>query len=217
VIPLSDSSARAATVVNLPWRGVVKKAFAPPPLRAPHWLALGSIVVLAVIALRLEGHRWWCRCGRPFLWSGNIWSAHNSQHLIDPYSFTHVLHGLIFYALLRPLAARLSLGTRFVLAVAVEALWEIAENTETVIDRYRQATMALGYTGDSAINSLGDIASCVLGFILAARLPVRWSIAFFLLVEATLLILHRDSLLLNVLMLVCPIESVKTWQMGASR
>jgi hypothetical protein len=164
--------------------------------------------------LRLQGQPWWCRCGLPFLWSGNVWSEHNSQHLFDPYSFTHVIHGLLLFALLRPLASWLSLDTRLVLAIALESLWEIAENSETMIQRYRHATLALGYSGDSLINSLGDIACCGVGFLLAARLPVRWSVALFLTIEAGLLVTYRDCFLLNTLMLVCPIQAIKTWQMA---
>jgi hypothetical protein len=185
------------------------------PLGPGGWLAPVCVIGLVVIALRLEGHRWWCRCGRINPWSGDIWSEHNSQHLADPYTLTHVLHGMLFYALLRPLAGRLKAGTRLVLAVALEALWEVGENSAAVIQRYRQATMALGYTGDSILNSVGDIAACGVGFYLAGRLPVRWSIAFFLLVEAALLLIYRDNLGLNILMLIWPVKGVKSWQMGA--
>ena len=166
--------------------------------------------------MRLEGHRWWCSCGRPVPWSGDIWSGHNSQHLADPYTLTHLLHGLIFYALLRPSAGWLGSGTRLVLAVALESLWEVVENSEAVIERYRQATIALGYAGDSILNSLGDIVACGVGYLLARRLPVRWSIALFVLVEAALLLVYRDNLALNVLMLIWPNQAIKSWQMGAS-
>src|SRR4051812_46381725 len=96
-----------------------------PALGTWHRIAIVAVVGLAVASLRFEGQRWWCRCGRPFLWSGDIHSAHNSQHLLDPYSFTHALHGLLFFALLRPLASKLSLGTRLVLALVLEAVWEV--------------------------------------------------------------------------------------------
>jgi hypothetical protein len=165
-----------------------------------------------LVALRWQGRRWWCRCGRPWLWSGDIHSGHNSQHLADPYSFSHLLHGLLFYALLRPFAGRLGPGVRLVLAVAVEALWEVAENSEVVIQRYRRATLALGYAGDSLVNSLGDVACCVLGYLIAARIPARWSVALFVLVELTMLAVYRDCLLLNVLMLVYPVDAIKAWQ-----
>jgi Protein of unknown function (DUF2585) len=188
----------------------------PLDRRAQLRLAIGVSLFLAAttVGLRLEGRRWWCRCGKLFLWSGGIHSEHGSQHLLDPYSFTHLLHGLILYAIARPLTGRLRFGGRLLLVIAVEALWELAENSEMVIDRYRKATIALGYAGDSVVNSLGDIASCLVGVYLAARLPVRWSIALFVTVEAVLLLLYRDNLTLNVLMLVWPLKAVKVWQQG---
>lgn len=170
--------------------------------------------MLMVVLLAAGGRRWWCRCGRWWPWSFGIWGPHTSQHLADPYSLTHVLHGLIFYAVLRPLARRLRPGTRLALAVAIEALWEVVENSPFVIARYRQGTIALGYAGDSIANSVGDVASCVLGYWLASRLPTRVSIALFVMVEAGLLVLYRDNLGLNVLMLLHPVEAVKNWQMG---
>jgi hypothetical protein len=190
----------------------------PVPPRSPlgtwHFIAISAVTGLAVASLRFEGQRWWCRCGRPSLWTGDIHSMHNSQHLLDPYSFTHALHGLLFFAMLRPLAGKLGSVTRLVLALLLEVVWEVVENSDAVIERYRRATIALGYTGDSVANSLGDIASCGLGFFLAARLPVRWSVTLFFAVEMILLAVYRDCLSLNVLMLVYPLESVKAWQMG---
>ena len=147
-------------------------------------------------------------------WSGDIHSGHNSQYLVDPYRFTHALHGFLFYALLRPLAGKFGRGTRLVVALALETLWEVIENSDAVIERYRRATIALGYAGDSVVNSLGDIASCAVGFLIASRLPVRWSVLLFVEVEAALLVVYRDCFLLNVLMLVRPVEAVKSWQMG---
>src|SRR5262245_21499051 len=123
----------------------------PPPLRrALPWL----IPAATALALWAEGRLWWCRCGRPFLWSVGIWSPHTSQHLADAYTLTHLLHGLIFYAALRPFSRRLAPDTRLTLALAVEALWEVVENSPLVIDRYRRATIALGYSGDTIANSL---------------------------------------------------------------
>ena len=121
---------------------------------------------------------------------------------------------MIFYALLQPFAGRLGSGSRITLAVAVEALWEIVENSPAVIERYRQATIALGYTGDSVANSIGDIASCMIGFWLAWKLPRRWSLVFFVAVEVWLLARYRDSLGLSALMLIHPFEAIKSWQMG---
>jgi hypothetical protein len=177
-------------------------------------LVLSGLFGLATLALRLEGRRWWCRCGRLAPWTGNIWSEHNSQHLFDPYTFTHVEHGLLLYALLRPLARWVGPGSRLVLAMTVETLWEIVENTPPVIENYRKAAVARGYVGDSVANSLADIAACGLGLILARRLPVRWSIAVFVVIETGLLIIYRDNLLLTVVMQFFPLDSVQSWQMG---
>ena len=179
-------------------------------------LALAVIAGSTMLVLRLRGQPWWCRCGRASPWAGDIWSGHNSQHLLDPYSLSHLLHGLLFYALLRPLAGRSSWGTRLVLATALEAAWELAENSQAVIGRYRSVTLALGYAGDSLLNSLGDISSCGVGFLLASRLPARLSVALFVLVEVGMLVAYRDCFLLNVVMLVYPIGAVRTWQVGLS-
>ncbi|HEU5115717.1 MAG TPA: DUF2585 family protein [Isosphaeraceae bacterium] len=178
------------------------------------WVLLASILGITTIYLRHTGRRWWCKFGRPIPWWGGVNDGHTSQHLTDPYSFSHVLHGLLFYALLRPLAGRLRWEVRLVLAITLECLWEMAENSTWVIERYRRSTMALGYEGDSVLNSLGDIACCGIGFLLAWRLPVRWSIALFLAVEVGMLVAYRDNLLLNVIMLLYPFDGLKTWQMG---
>jgi hypothetical protein len=187
----------------------------PTPRRAALPVVLTVVAVaLAVAALRGQGRRWWCACGQPFLWSGDIHTAHNSQHLADPYSLTHVLHGVALYGLLALAWPGGPVAWRFAVTVAIEALWEVVENSAVVIDRYRTATLALGYEGDSIANSLGDIACCAAGFWLARRLGLRWSVVFFLATEAVLLVWIRDDLALNVLMLVYPLEAVKTWQMG---
>jgi hypothetical protein len=172
--------------------------------------------VAAVGLLRAEGHRWWCACGRPTLWSGNIWSRHNSQHLLDPYSLTHLSHGLIFFAVfsLVPPLRRLRFAWRLALAIGIEAAWEIVENSHWVIDRYRHATMALGYQGDSIANSLGDIGCCALGFAIALRLGLRQSLLLLVASELLLLFWIRDNLTLNVLMLFHPVNVLRAWQMA---
>lgn len=178
------------------------------------WLLLASILGITTIYLRHAGRRWWCRFGSPTPWWGGANDGHTSQHLADPYSFSHVLHGLLFYTLLRPFAMRLRWEVRLLLAITLECLWEMTENSAWVIERYRRSTMALGYEGDSVLNSLGDIACCGIGFLLASRLPVRWSIALFVAVEVAMLVAYRDNLLLNVIMLLHSFDAVKTWQMG---
>lgn len=177
-------------------------------------LALVALLLLAVAALRYQGRLWICSCGRVDMWSGNVDSSDNSQHLLDPYSFTHVLHGLIFYGLLAWTLPYLALPWRLVVATGVEALWEVVENSAFVIDRYRAATLALGYTGDTIVNSLADIACMAVGFWLARRLGFRWSALVFVVTEIALVLWIRDSLILNIVMLLVPIDALKSWQLG---
>ncbi len=183
-------------------------------LQARFTLCVAGVLAAAAFVLRWQGRLWLCSCGRFRLWLGDAWGSETSQQLFDPYSFTHVLHGFAFAGLLALLAPKLSARWRLTLAVALEALWEIVENTRYVIDRYREATAALGYTGDTVVNSLGDIAACALGFAAAARLGLARSVLFFVLVEAALLVTIRDSLLLNIVMLVYPLDSIRAWQTG---
>ena len=178
------------------------------------WLAILAVLLITTYALRYQGRLWICACGRIDLWSGNINSSDNSQHLFDPYSFTHVLHGLVFYGALAWAVPRLPMVWRLWLAVAIEALWEVVENSAFVIQRYREATLALGYEGDTVVNTLGDILCCVIGFELARQLGLRRSLAFFLATEAVLVLWIRDSLLLSILMLLFPIDAIKAWQLG---
>ena len=176
--------------------------------------ACAGLLLAAGAALRAEGRRWLCSCGEFRAWTPDAWGPTTSQHLFDPYSLTHVLHGFLFFWLLAAAAPRLGAPWRFLAAIAAEALWEVVENSEFVIRRYREATAALGYEGDTVVNSLGDVAACALGFLVALRLGAWRTLALFLLVEALLLVWIRDSLLLNVLMLVHPVESVRRWQTG---
>ncbi|MBA3256174.1 MAG: DUF2585 family protein [Pyrinomonadaceae bacterium] len=168
----------------------------------------------ATFQMRNQGRSWWCSCGQPFFWAGDIWSSHNSQHLLDPYAFTHVLHDFVFFWLLSWLLSRLPRLRQLWLAILVEALWEVFENTEFTIQRYREATAALGYYGDSVANSLGDVVTCGIGFLIAQRIGFRRSVVAFAVTELVLLIWIRDSLLLEILMLIYPIDSLKAWQMG---
>jgi len=148
------------------------------------------------------------------LWTSDAWSADTSQHWFDPYSFTHILHGFGFCGLLALLVPKLLPAWRFVSALVLESVWEILENTNTIIDRYREATAALGYQGDTVVNSLGDIVACAVGFWVARQLGWVRSIIVFVVLEAALLIWIRDSLLLEVLMLIYPVESIRQWQLG---
>jgi hypothetical protein len=178
------------------------------------WLAALLPVALAALVLRLQGRMWACACGSVRAWTSAAWSAETSQHLFDPYSFTHVLHGFAFCGLLALAAPRTPARRRFCLAVALESLWEIVENTDAVIGRYREATAALGYAGDTILNSVGDIAACAVGFIVARRLGPRRTLAAFAVVELVLILWIRDSLLLNILMLLHPSDVIRSWQAG---
>jgi hypothetical protein len=178
------------------------------------WLAMVIVLLLTVFLLRSQGRLWICACGRVYLWAGDVWSSDNSQHLLDPYSFTHVLHGFVFFWLLALIVPRLSLAWRLWLAIAIESVWEIVENSEFIIQRYRETTASLGYEGDTIVNSLGDILMCGLGFWLALQLGFRRSLALFVVTEIVLLFWIRDSLVLNVIMLIYPIEAVRVWQIG---
>ncbi len=183
----------------------------------PRW-AIGTALVLTALgaaALLAMGRRLWCACGSLVPWSWNIWSEHNSQHLLDPYTFTHVLHGALFYALLWLLIGRRWPAARALVALTVEIVWEVVENTDAVIESYRESTISLNYYGDSVLNSLADIAAFLAGYAAAMTLPVAVTAAGFVLTEAVLLLTIRDSLVLNVLMLLHPIEAIKAWQMQA--
>jgi hypothetical protein len=183
-------------------------------IRTPRLALLGAlaIAVLVLIVLVAMDRPPICPCGTVKLWQGTVQSSENSQHLADWYSFSHVIHGFLFYGLahlvLRGEARRWALP----LAVLIEGSWEILENSPIIINRYREATIALGYSGDSIVNSMADIGWMAFGFWLAMRLPVRVIIALAIGFELLTLILIRDNLTLNVLMLVWPVDAIKAWQ-----
>ena len=177
------------------------------------WLILG-IAVLAALVLLWMGRSPICACGTVKLWYGDAAGSGSSQHLADWYTPSHIAHGFIFYALLHLAAPRLGFWPRAAIATLAEAAWEIAENTPAIIQRYREATIALGYDGDSVINSMADIGWMWLGFWLASRLPVGVSVAIVLAMEVFVGWMIRDNLALNVLMLLWPLPGVKAWQAG---
>ncbi len=173
-----------------------------------------AILACSAVLLRMQGRIWWCADGRLTPWTADAFGPHNSQHLLDPYSFTHLLHGLVLWAALSPLAGRIAAPWRVLAGLGLEAAWEVLENAPWVIERYRAGTAAVGYSGDSVMNSLGDIVVCGIGLVLAPRLGWRLSLALFVVTEAILLVWIRDGLVLNVLMLAYPIDAIRQWQMG---
>jgi hypothetical protein len=173
--------------------------------------AIALIVMAAAAVLLAMGRSPICTCGHVELWHGAI-DPGNSQHLFDWYSPSHVIHGFLFFFAGWLLLRRVPIRWRLVMAVLVEAAWEVAENSPAIIDRYRTATMALGYTGDSVLNSLADIGCMVAGFLIARRLPWRATLAIGLLFEAVTLWVIRDNLMLNVLMLIAPVDAIRQWQ-----
>jgi len=153
-----------------------------------------------------------CACGTIELWGSE--GPTQSQMMADWYSASHIVHGFLFYALLHFMFRRMAVERRFIVALVVEAAWEITENTPMIIDRYREATVALGYSGDSILNSASDIAMMAVGFLAARRLPVWASVVIVLLLELIPLIFIRDNLALNILMLLAPNDAVRAWQAG---
>lgn len=183
--------------------------------RLPYLLSAAAVALMALV-LNFQGRAWWCKFGDYRIYVNEAWnSSHTSQHLFDPYSLTHILHGVAFFWLAVLILPRAPAAWRFFAAVAAEACWEILENSNYIIQQYRENTASLDYFGDSILNSVGDVAATVIGFWITIKIGWRWSLLFFLLVEATLLLWIRDSLLLNILMLIYPIDWIKAWQSAA--
>jgi hypothetical protein len=174
---------------------------------------LGVVIAVAIVLLAM-GREPICKCGYVKAWHGVVVSAENSQHIADWYTPSHIIHGFAFYGLFWLVGRRWPLGARLLAATALEAGWEILENTPLIINRYREATIALDYYGDSVLNSVSDIGWMILGFVLASRLPVWASIALIVIAEAGVGYAIRDNLALNILMLIYPLEAVRHWQAG---
>ena len=180
------------------------------------WI-IGAFIAVLVLTAGVE--LWMGRSllgpdGKFGLWDGNIWSSENSQRLADPYSFSHIVHGMLFYAVLWLVARKLPVRQRLLIALALEAGWEMLENSPFIINRYREATISLGYVGDSVLNSLSDVLMMTLGFLFAFRVPARVSVAAVILMEVGCALWVRDNLTLNVIMLIHPMEAIRTWQMA---
>ncbi len=178
------------------------------------WSTLIAFLTVMVIYLRAQGRLWIAADGDMHFWIGDAYGSDNSQHFLDPYSFSHFLHGVIFFFLLRLLFRKFSLQSRFVGAVMLEGCWEMLENSALIINRYRDATAALGYSGDTIFNSFGDIFSCSIGFLVARYVGWKWSVVLFVAIELFCLWWIKDNLTLNVLMLISPIDAIKEWQIA---
>ncbi|MEO5773985.1 MAG: DUF2585 family protein [Sphingomicrobium sp.] len=173
-----------------------------------------AIVATAAAVLLAMGRPLICKCGKVDLWVSSTTSAKTSQMLSDWYSPSHIVHGLLFYGLLWLVLRRWPVERRFLIALFIEAAWEVAENTPMVINRYRDATAAFGYTGDSLLNSMSDITMMTLGFLLARKLPLWAAVVTVLILELVPLYVIRDNLTLNVWMLLAPNDAIRAWQAG---
>lgn len=176
------------------------------------YLITAGIFVATLAALLLMGREPICKCGTIKLWHGIVFSSENSQHISDWYTPSHVIHGIVFFGAAHIVLRRAQIGWKLVFATLIECAWEIVENTDTVIQRYREATIALDYFGDSVINSAADIIAMWVGFFLASRLPVWLTVVLALSMEAVTVAVIRDGLVLNVIMLLWPLDAVRDWQ-----
>jgi Protein of unknown function (DUF2585) len=172
------------------------------------------VIVGAATTLLLMGRVPICKCGYVKLWQGVVFSAENSQHISDWYTFSHIIHGFAFYGLLWLVGRRWSVGLRLLLAVLIESGWEIFENTDFTINRYRSVTISLDYYGDSVLNSVSDITAMMIGFVAASRMPLWLTIGLTIALELFVVYYIRDNLTLNIIMLIYPLDSIKHWQAG---
>jgi len=192
---------------------VTKMGVSEPGSSSRRWLVGALVLFIAqIVILYFIGRIPICECGYIKLFEPGVNSPGNSQHIADWYTPSHIIHGFLFYGLGWLILRRAPLSARFSLAVLIEAAWEVLENSPIIIDRYRTATMALGYNGDSILNSAMDTVSMALGFLIAARLPVWMTVAIAIFFELLTGYLIRDNLTLNVLMLISPVDAVRDWQ-----
>lgn len=200
-----------------------------PARDGPRRLLLPAILIVVtlvatVFCLRGEGRIWWCACGEWALWKSDVWTSHCSQHVADPYTISHISHGLLFWCFFSWLAdgvgrrrfpaaaGRFTFAWRLFAAILAAAVWEVAENSTYVIERYRTVTMSLDYMGDSITNATCDVLFCGAGFFIAQWLKMKWTLLLFVAFEIILLVTIKDNLTLNVIMLVWPVEAIKQWQ-----
>jgi hypothetical protein len=171
-----------------------------------------SILAVAASVEFAMGRKLWGLSGEPGIWSGDVNSPHNSQYMTDPYSFSHLTHGILLYGLAWLMARRSPVRIRALIAIGFEAGWEMIENSSLVIERYRSATISLHYYGDSVMNSMCDILTCMAGFAFAAILPTRVTVLAAFVLEIGLALWIRDGLLLNIVMLIHPFAVIRAWQ-----